>query len=132
MSERVYIAASFEQKADVKALYERLEKAGHTITADWTVHKEIVSLKSREERKALKNQYVIEDTEGVKSASVFALIIGSRKSTGAHIELGIALGAKVPRIILIGKPSESQLFYCHPSITVASDVDAFMKLLEAG
>jgi len=132
MSERVYIAASFEQKDDVKDLYKRLEKAGHTITADWTVHKEIISLKTDQEREALKNKYVIEDTEGVKSASVLALLIGSRKSIGAHIELGIALGANTPLIVLIGKPDKSQLFYSHPSITVVPDVDAFMKLLETG
>jgi hypothetical protein len=129
MSERVYIAASFEQTDDVKALYKKLRDAGHVISADWTIHKEIASISSKEERQALKSQYVIEDSEGVSSASVFALLIGPRKSTGAHIEFGIALGAKVPLIILIGQPDEYQLFYCHPSVTVVPDIDSFMKLL---
>lgn len=129
MSERVYVAASFEQRDEVKDLYKQLKEAGHTITADWTTHKEIESLESEEEREALKRQYVIEDSEGVASATVYALLIGSRKSTGAHIELGIAIGAKIPRIFLIGVVDDSQLFYSHPSIIEASDTDTFIDML---
>jgi hypothetical protein len=130
MTERVYVAASFEQRNEVRELYKRLRNAGHTISADWTTHKEIVSLKSEEEREALKRQYATEDTEGVTSATVYALLVNDRKSTGAHIELGIALGAGVGRICLIGSPDESQLFYSHPNITVYPDEDSFVDSLE--
>ena len=132
MPERVYVAASFEQANDVKALYKKLRAAGHIITADWTVHQEIASMGSEKERQALKSQYVIEDTDGVTSSSVYALLLGPRKSTGAHIELGIALGAKVPLIVLIGNPDENQLFYSHSSVTIVPDVDTFMQLLAKG
>jgi hypothetical protein len=132
MPQRVYVAASFEQIDDVKALYKKLRAAGHVVTADWTIHKEIASMSSEKERQALKSQYVIEDTEGVTSASVYALLLGPRKSTGAHIEFGIALGAKVPLIVLIGRPDENQLFYCHPSITIVPNVKAFMQLIDKG
>ena len=43
-SKRVYVAASFEQRDEVQNLYKILEKQGHTITADWTKHKEIAPL----------------------------------------------------------------------------------------
>ena len=132
MSERIYVAASFEQKDEVKALHKQLQAAGHTITVDWTTHKEIVSLESEEEREALKRQYATEDTNGIISASVYVLLLGSRKSTGAHIELGIALGAQIPRIYLIGKVDVSQLFYSHPSITTVPTIDAFMHMLGDG
>ena len=131
MSQRIYIAASFEQKDQVKALLEELKSAGHTITADWTVHQEIAQLKSDGERQALKRQYAIEDTEGVASATVYALLVGERKSTGAHIELGIALGAKVPHIFLIGRPDDSQLFYTHPSIKVVPNTKTFIELVNS-
>jgi hypothetical protein len=129
MYKRIYVAASFEQRDEVRALYKRLREAGHTITADWTTHKEIISLESDEERTALKQKYAIEDTEGVTSATVYALLLSERKSTGAHIELGIALGANIDRICLIGMPDESQLFYSHPAITVYPDIDAFLDSL---
>lgn len=129
MAERIYIAASFEQRDEVRELYGRLREAGHIITADWTTHKEIVSLESEEEREALKRQYAIEDTEGVTSATVYVLLLGERKSTGAHIELGIALGAGIGRICLIGNPDDAQLFYSHPTITTFPTADSFLDSL---
>jgi len=129
MAERVYVAASFEQRDQVRELYGRLREAGHIITADWTTHQEIISLDSEEEREALKRKYAIEDTEGVTSATVYALLVGERKSTGAHIELGIALGAGIGRICLIGKPDGAQLFYSHPAITSFPTVDLFLESL---
>lgn len=54
MSESVYIAASFEQRDEVRDLHAQIKEAGHTITADWTTHKEIASLESAEEREQLK------------------------------------------------------------------------------
>ncbi len=129
MTERIYVAASFEQRDEVRALHKKLREAGHTITADWTTHKEIASLETEEEREALKQQYAVEDTNGVTSASVYALLLSDRKSTGAHIELGIALGANLGRICLIGEPDESQLFYSHPAITVYPDTDTFVDSL---
>jgi hypothetical protein len=131
MSQRIYIAASFEQKDQVRTLLEELKAAGHTITADWTVHKEIAGLNSNGERQALRRQYAIEDTEGVASATVYALLIGDRKSTGAHIELGIALGAHVPHIFLIGHPGDSQLFYTHPSIKVVPNTKTFIEIVNS-
>ncbi len=129
MPERIYVASSFEQKEDVRKLHRILIDAGHTITADWTTHTEIDSMESATEREQLKRQYVIEDTEGVTEATVFALLIGDRKSTGAHIELGIAIGANIERICLIGAPDESQLFYDHPSITTFPDAESFIASL---
>ncbi len=131
MSERIYVAASFEQREEVRVLHERLKAEGHAITADWTTHKEIVSLESEEEREALKRQYAIEDTDGVTTASVYALLLGSRKSTGAHIELGIGCRYQVARICLIGEVDESQLFYSHPSIITVPNADAFIDLLSS-
>lgn len=108
---RVYIASSFEQKSAVRRTYKLFIKQGHVITADWTVHTEIAALSNKHEQEDLRKQYSIEDAEGVRSAEVFVLLPGKRKSTGAHIELGIALGAKVPNIFIVSKQLDIQLFY---------------------
>lgn len=128
-TERIYVAASFEQRNDARSLHEVLRKAGHTITADWTAHKEINSLKTENERENLKRQYAIEDTDGVKTATIYVLLLGDRKSFGAHIELGIALGANLKRICIIGRPDKSQLFYSHPAITIYPNINEFVKSL---
>jgi hypothetical protein len=129
MAERVYVAASFEQKMAVRELFKRIEAAGHVVTEDWTTHREIVSIESEKERKALKRQYAVADTEGVRSATVYGLLIAERKSTGSHIEYGIAIGAGIAHICLIGVPDETQLFYDYPGVIVVPDEDAFIDYL---
>ncbi len=128
-SERIYVASSFEQRDEVSALHRLLRNAGHTITADWTTHREITSLESIVEREKLKQQYAIEDTNGVKTATIYVLLLGNRKSTGAHIELGVALGSNINRVCIIGEPDTSQLFYSHPAITIYPNIRTFLDSL---
>lgn len=129
MSEKVYVAASFEQREETKEAHRLLMEAGHEITADWTTHREIAGLESEEERKALKIQYAIEDVEGVKQASTYILLLGERKSTGAHIEFGIALGAELKNILVVGKDDGKQLFYTHPSVKLLPSMNEVLELL---
>lgn len=125
---KVYVAASFEQRTEVKAAYKLLRSAGHSVTADWTTHKEITSLPSQAEREELTTKYALEDVGGVESAEVFILLLGDRKSTGAHIELGIALGAKLPYIYIVGDSgSRNQLFYEHPRILKVSNIKTVIE-----
>jgi hypothetical protein len=65
----------------------------------------------------------------VLTASVYCLLLKDRESTGAHIELGIALGAHVQLICIVGQVNETQLFYSHPDIIKLPDTDSFLKLL---
>ena len=131
-SKRVYVAASFEQRDEVQKLYKILEEQGHTITADWTTHKEIASLPTQQEQEELSRQYVVEDTNGVASAQVFILILGERKSTGAHIELGIALGSEnVHQILLVTPKLDTQIFYRHPKIKQVKDINEAILAVEA-
>ncbi|OHB03527.1 MAG: hypothetical protein A3B14_03040 [Candidatus Zambryskibacteria bacterium RIFCSPLOWO2_01_FULL_45_21] len=126
---RVYIAASFEQKDTVKQAYELFTKHGYAITADWTLHKDIVSLPTKLEQEELAKQYAIEDTDGVSTAEVFILLLGNRKSTGAHIELGIALGAKIPYIFVVSDRLNNQLFYRHPSVKHLQTIEEILEIL---
>ena len=127
---KLYVAASFEQKEQVRQLYDILKSKGHIITADWTTHKEIASLPTLEERETLAKQYVIEDTNGVANADVFILLLGERKSTGAHVELGVALGSKnVKQIILVSDDNDSQLFYRHPKVKHVNNTEELLKCL---
>ena len=128
----VYVAASYEQREDVQSFYKRLKEHGHTITADWTTHKEIASLPTEQEQEELSRRYVIEDTNGVASAQIFILLLGERKSTGAHIELGIALGSKnVQQILLVASHLDSQLFYRHPKIKQVKNTDEAILAIES-
>lgn len=130
-SKCIYVAASFEQRIEVRKLYELLEGLGHKITNDWTAHKEIADAPTIEARTKLSRQYAIEDVNGVRDAQVFILLLNERKSTGAHIELGIALGCKsVKSILIVTKHGSSQLFYEHPKVKQVKDISEALLVIE--
>lgn len=129
MTEKIYVASSFEDRNRTRQLHSELISAGHEITADWTTHLEIAKLDDEAEKRRLRRLYAIEDIQGVISSTVFALLLGERESVGARIELGVAIGAGVHRICLIGEPKESQVFYSYPSLEVFADTDSFVKSL---
>jgi nucleoside 2-deoxyribosyltransferase len=127
---KLYVAASFEQKEKALQLYDILKAKGHIITADWTTHKEIASLPTFKERETLAKQYAIEDTNGITSADVFILLLSERKSTGTHIELGVALGStNVKQIFLVSNDNDSQLFYRHPKVKQVKSIEELLKIL---
>lgn len=125
-SKKVYIAARFDRKDEVKELQTQLQAAGHTITGDWTVHESIGAHVRKQE---LARQYAVEDAEAVRSAEIVIVLIEDYKSTGSHIELGIAIGANVPEIYLVGNTSVEHMFYYHPKVKRLADTQALLSLL---
>lgn len=123
---KIYVAASFEQKEEAKKLHNVLTNAGHTITLDWTTHKLLADAPNIE---VLSRQYAIDDVEGVMAADVYVLILGERKSAGSHIELGIALGANIKHIYILGEVKDFTLFYKHPRVKNLLDVESLIKEL---
>jgi hypothetical protein len=121
---RVYVAASFERKDEVKKVLQILRENGHTITADWTGHQYVTG---DTQAKALARSYAIEDTDGVKTADVFVLLVAERKTFGAHVELGIALGAGVEEIYLVGQSWEEMMFYYHPTVKKVATVEKLLR-----
>lgn len=111
---KIYVASSFEQREETKDAHTALLEAGHEITLDWTTHR---WLKDSPEAEGLYKEYALSDVQGVLDADVYILLLGSRASTGAHIELGIALGSNKKHILIVGDIQQFTLFYRHPKIT---------------
>jgi len=126
MEMKIYVAASFEQKEEVRRAQRIPIQAGHEITLDWTAHKQIAHSPNSEE---LSRQYAVDDVEGVKSADAYVLLLGDRKSAGAHIELGIAIGASLEHIILVGEIKDFSLFYMHSQVKNLPDIASVVELL---
>lgn len=60
---KIYLAASFSLKDEVRKLYCLLERHGHTITKDWTHHKN-TRPKEDPEDVQLAERYAVEDLKG--------------------------------------------------------------------
>ncbi len=121
---RVYVAARFGRKEEVRRIYDLLKEKGHEITADWTVHRPI---KPYGENPRMSGAYAEEDVRGVLDADVF-LMIGDGGGTGLHVELGAAIASYLlrgrPKIYVAG---EGSMFYFHPAVNRVRTVDELLK-----
>ena len=91
---KIYVAGSWEDRKDVKAIMWRLECDGHVITEDWTKH----------EDPALGHEYCIKDMQGIDECDVFVMYLSKKKSFGKAFEMGFA-SAKDKHIIVFGDPT---------------------------
>ena len=125
---KVYIAAKFEKKEEVRSLYKILSEMGHNITSDWTLHKMIRPYKKNHE---LAEEYSIEDINGVKDCDVFILLTDEEKSSGAHVELGAAILSNIksgkPIIYVIGSHTANSMFYFHPSVKRMDNIEEVLS-----
>ena len=85
-----YVASRFDNKSEVNVIQATLQAAGYILTYDWTLHEGTDDKNKRE--------YGIADTAGVRQADFLVVCWPGR--TGTKIEIGIALGQKIPVFIL--------------------------------
>ncbi len=124
---KIYVAARFGKKEEVRKLYRLLEEYGHVITLDWTLHKPV---KPYEKNQETTRQYAIEDIEGVKSCDVF-ILLSDAGGTGMYVELGAAVILNVmfgkPKIYIVGDHLSRSLFYYHPSVNRRKNVQQVLQ-----
>ncbi len=83
---KIYVAAKFERKDMVHAIYAKLRAMGHEISYDWTAHRMI---KPYEEHQAEAAGYAENEFEGIAGSDVVILITDERGTTSL-LEVGAA------------------------------------------
>jgi hypothetical protein len=127
---KIYVAARFTEKETVLNLYNRLQKLGHVITADWTVHKNV---KPYDENPDITGDYSQEDADGVLAADVFLLLTSPEPGSGVSAELGAAIASRQltgkPLIYVAGEHLATNAFFYHPLVERFNNLDdALAKL----
>lgn len=112
---RFYIATSLEAWAAHNAVRDRLQQnPGWELTYDWTAHGSV-----QHEGVDRVREVALAETEGVMDADfVVGILPGGR---GTHCELGIAIGASIPIILLVPHDHSEMhphtcAFYHHPLV----------------
>lgn len=101
---RIYVGAKWEEKDVARHIMDRLEKAGHTITYDWTLCDQANSLQA------------LLDKQGVMTADAFVGIFERElKYQGAIAEFGIACAMEIP-CYLIGHALDNCIFTKLPNV----------------
>jgi hypothetical protein len=122
---KIYIAARFEKREEIRELHRMLEARGHEISGDWTTHRPI---KPYEAHPELAEQYAVEDIDGVKKSDVFILLT-DEAGTGMYVELGAALFSNSktgkPKIYVVGG-SLTSVFHFHPAVNRRASIQAVL------
>jgi len=111
---KVYVAAKFENKEEVRAVYALLLQAGHTITVDWTVEPGEGDLGSEDYHK-LQEEWAIKDAQGVIDCDVLVMLPHDR-SKGAYAELGMAIALGKKSILVLPEKPFNCVFFHHPLV----------------
>jgi hypothetical protein len=101
---RIYVAGSSHpsQRDRVKRFLGAVASFGYVQTHDWVQTIELVE-RGRVATQPFLDECAARDFEGVCAARVFVLLIPPPGLfSSAYVELGIALGARVPRILTVG------------------------------
>ncbi len=124
---KVYIAGRTSERDKVKKLNELFKSKGHKIF-DWTWHKNI---KPYNKNKKTAKDYAIEDIISVKNCDIFIFLTNKIPGAGSTTELGAAIALhiinKKPKIYAVGKKTNKNLFYFHPSVNLRETIEEVLK-----
>lgn len=128
---KIYIASRFTEKIKVRKLFRILENKGHSITYNWTHHK---NTQPFIKNSTLAANYSQNDINGVLDSGVLIVLTDEiEDSKGLYSELGAALAsARIsgkPKIYVIGKNRDSAMFFFHPFVNRRKNIDEVLKEL---
>lgn len=130
---RIYLAARYSRREELCGYGATLDEMGHTITSRWlNGNHQIDRGLSVEREQNERVRFACEDRDDVYRAQLliaFTEISRSSNSRGGrHVELGMALGSKMP-VIVVG-PREN-VFCCLPEVTVVTAFEDCLELIGA-
>jgi hypothetical protein len=124
---KVYVATSFLNIPEARAVMELCIQLGHTITHDWT-HESIQGL-DKEAAELYLDKAGKSDFLGVCNADCLILIVHSA-GRDCYTEWGVALGRNIPSIVLYPHRRPRSIFQNMLGVYVADDIPQMMDVLK--
>lgn len=127
---KIYVAARFYEKDEVRRIYRLLLAKDHQITADWTLHENI---KPYSQNPVIAGEYASEDIDGVTSSDAFILLTGEKVGGGVSSELGAAIASyeafEHPKIYIVGPYFDNSVMYYHPAVNRRDTIEEVLSEL---
>lgn len=126
----IYVAASVNDQSEARRVALCLQDAGFTVTSSW-LRIDFSSKPAPETWPQYPNwmeHWGTLDFKDVMRSDTIVLLAGSPSSSGGyHVELGIALGAKIPNIVVIA--NRVNVFYWIKNVRYAKSVEGLVDWL---
>lgn len=119
---KFFISGQIDDADSIKTIIASVEKAGHTITHNWTTTDTFLDSEQdklndpKEAGLRARN-----DMEGVLRSDIYVLSSNNQNvGKGMYVELGAALALNEatgkPRVYIIGELNHLSVFYLHPAV----------------
>lgn len=128
---KIYVAAKFENKDAVHALYAKLKALGHTIAYDWTTHQ---SIKPYDQNQARAHEYSKNELEGIANCDIF-IFLSAQSAHTLFIELGAAIMAREqtgkPTIYAVGEFNSTSPWFFNNHVQRVTSIEEVLQKLKA-
>ena len=120
---KIYVAGASKEAARCRAMIDAVKALGYELTLDWLAEIEKAGAANEGLEHPERQRYAIADMEAVVKADILLVLAPDAFSTGAWVELGIALGhnalaadswgvVRTPPIRIIVSGSETAIAKC--------------------
>jgi len=128
----IFVSAQIRETARARKAYAAFEKAGLSITHDWTTTD---TIGDKRKRKVESGMRASRDINGVVNADTYVLLSDNRAvGKGMYAELGAALALHEttgsPEIYVVGPMNHLSIFYLHPAVRHVETVEQVIEDLE--
>lgn len=116
---KVYVASGLRNYERVQKIQNRLRACGLEVAFDWAYRYE----------NGLDDDTVCrQEIQAVKSTDALLLVMPGKR--GSHVEMGVAIGAEKPVVVLNEEAGDDIQFYSIPGVSlVRSEDDAVAEVL---
>ncbi len=119
---KFYISSRTKKANQTKEIIQKLKSLGHSITFNWTKQANLKPYNKNLEQSAIFSKRVI---SAIKNCNSFILLT-DQAGAGMHTELGVAIAEK-KKIFIIGKHSNTNVFFFHPNIKRLNSINNLFK-----
>lgn len=113
---KIYVAGKFENKELILKKYKKLEEMGHSISYDWTTHKNI---KPYHENKEMASKYAQNELNGLLNSDIL-IYFASETGHTLFMEFGAALAllktTGKPKIYAVGEFNDRSPWFFNPIV----------------
>lgn len=124
---KIYVAAKFEKKDLVLDTFKKLKDLGHSISYDWTYHK---NYRPYDQNQEMAAHYSQNELSGIENCDVFIYFSEDRGHT-LHMEFGSALAfAKKtgkPIIYAIGEFNSKSPWFFNPLVKRRNSIEEVLE-----
>ena len=121
---KLFVSGKVGEEGATRSIAATLQAAGHELTLDWT---QLPHLKPYMDHQIESKRAALQEATAVRDADAL-VVMADRCGKGMYVELGIALGAGVPVVVVTSDP-EITMFFQHPNVALVRTLDEAIESL---